>query len=68
MSDHAEAWAAAGVDPDPVADLGYEHGPLTVTPADDGRYVVVPPADDHHRDTEFLIVGPSGLCCLSEWQ
>lgn len=68
MNDRAESWAAAGVDPDPVADLGYEHVPLTVTPVDDGRYVVVPPEDDHDTDTEFLIVGSSDLCSLSEWR
>lgn len=68
MNDRAEAWEAARVDPDPVADLGYEHIPLTVTASDDGRYVVLPPEEDHHTDTEFLIVGSSDLCSLSEWR
>jgi len=68
MSDRAEAWEAAGADPDPAADLGYEHLPLTVSLADDGRYVALPAEDDHYTDTEFLIVESSDLCSLSEWR
>jgi hypothetical protein len=68
MSDRTEAWDEAGADPDPAADLGYEHVPLAVTPAGDGRYVVVPAEEDHRTDTEFLIVESSDVCLLSEWR
>jgi hypothetical protein len=67
MSDRTETWDEAGVDPDPVADLGYEHVPLTVTSAGDGRYVVLPAEDDHRTDTEFLIVESADISPLSEW-
>jgi hypothetical protein len=71
MSEPAEgAWERAPEDPDPEADLGYEHEPLTAIHAEeDGeRYIFLPGEDDHLTDAEFLIMSPADVCQLSEWR
>lgn len=54
-------WKTVAVNPDPAADLGYEHQPLTAIHVDEDeeRYIFLPGEDDHLTDEEFIIVSPS---------
>lgn len=64
------AWEAAAVNPDPVADLGYEHEPLTAfhVEEDGDRYIFLPGENDHLTDTEFIIASSSVVRDLSDCQ
>jgi len=71
MSEPADqAWEQAPEDPDPAADLGYEHEPLTAihTDEDAERFIFLPGENDHLTDAEFLIMSPDEVCALSEWR
>lgn len=62
------AWDAVAVNPDPSADLGYEHEPLTaIHVEEDGeRYIFLPGEDDHLTDSEFIIASPDVVRDLSD--
>lgn len=66
----ADAWESVAVDPDPAADLGYVHEPLTsIHVEEDGeRYIFLPGEDDHLTDAEFLIASPNAVRDLSDWE
>lgn len=52
-----DAWEQAPSDPDPVEDLGYEYGPLSVVSVEEGeeKYIFLPQEEEHLTDSEFMI-------------
>lgn len=64
------AWEAVDVNPDPMADLGYEHEPLTAihVEEDEERIIFLPGEDDHLTDAEFIIASPGSVRELSDWR
>jgi hypothetical protein len=52
-----EVWEDVASDPDPVTDLGYEYGPLSVVTVEEGeeKYIFLPREEEHLTDSEFMI-------------
>lgn len=63
-----ETWEHASSNPDPAADLGYEHDPLTVVHVEeDGeQYIFLPGEEAHLTDSEFMIADPSCVHSLDD--
>ena len=74
MTDASESverkWEEVPVDPDPVADLGYEHRPLTtIHVEEDGeQYILLPREEDHRSDAEFMVASPGSVRWLADWR
>lgn len=61
-----EIWEDVSSDPDPEADLGYEHDPLTVihVEEDTEQYIFLPGEENHLSDAEFMIAAPGSVRSL----
>lgn len=63
-----ETWETVPTDPDPAADLNYEHEPLTHIHVEEGNesYIFLPGEEEHLDDAEFIIAMPDDICQLDE--
>jgi len=63
-----DVWEDVSADPDPAADLGYEHNQLSIISVEeDGeKYIFLPREEDHLSDSEFIIAGTEGVRDLGD--
>ena len=63
-----DEWKQVPSDPDPVEDLGYEYGPLSVVSVEEGeeKYIFLPREEEHLTDSEFMIADAGSVRDLGD--